>query len=107
MLGGKVPLLLKLARLFVKDFSDVSTRLKEAIDKQDFIHAQRIVHTTKGSAGNLAAQKLVKISAEIEHSLKEQNFHVEDLLDSFEEALHEVLISLDEIIKKTPGNQSL
>lgn len=106
MLGGKVPLLLKLARLFVKDFSDVSIRLKEAIDKQDFIHAQRIVHTTKGSAGNLAAQKLVKASAEIENSLKGQNFQVENLLDSFDEAVSEVLFSLEEMIKKTPGNPS-
>ncbi len=101
MLGGRVPLLLKLSRLFINDFSDVSVRLKAALDSGDISNAQRIAHTTKGSAGNLAAPKLVETAAAIEHSLKENKIDIEHLMLPFNEAIKDVLVSLDEYIKKS------
>ena len=53
--GGNKVLYRKLLNSFVRDFKNLSTELGEYLENEDFKTAERLVHTVKGSSGNINA----------------------------------------------------
>ncbi|WP_346355360.1 Hpt domain-containing protein [Azotosporobacter soli] len=58
---------------FARRYSMVTEKIAEHIKKDDFPEAERIVHTLKGVAGNIAAGEMRKTAAELEAAIANRN----------------------------------
>ena len=92
-LEGNVGLYLRLLKEFVTDYGSIVREIREALDKQEQEHAERILHTLKGVAGNLGARDLAAAALTLEQAIKGQG-QAHEQLTQFESALQEVLQSL-------------
>ena len=63
---GDNEMLSELARLFVNDTSSNLATLKAAIEKGDADSVKRVVHTLKGSSGNIGATRMAAICSKLE-----------------------------------------
>jgi len=84
--------------LFRNDFANVDERLKDLELKGSFEEAQRLVHTVKGSAGNIGAERLQGRAAELESWYgTAQRKASRSKFDNFSAELNKVLLSLSEL----------
>jgi signal transduction histidine kinase/CheY-like chemotaxis protein len=83
-------LYLKLLHEFRKSNSDDMHKLDEALAGNDFVTAHRIVHTLKGTAALIGAQKLHRIAASVVLDLKDQKKN-DAQLALFKAAFNEVM----------------
>jgi signal transduction histidine kinase/CheY-like chemotaxis protein len=67
---GKWPTYLKLLRLFAENHVDEADKIRDLLDAGNLADAQRLAHSLKGSAGNLGAQRIRQLAADIELPLK-------------------------------------
>jgi len=72
-IGGDEAFLQELIDIFIEDFIKKYTKLKQAIDQNDFQTIKKIGHSLRGSSGNLSLTGLHLITTEMEHSGKEKN----------------------------------
>lgn len=73
---------------FLADAPVQMARLQAALAAEDLVTLRRGLHTLKGVAANLEAGELRKLTAEIEHCLKNDNrIQVQALLNELHEAL--------------------
>jgi len=70
-LMGNRKLFDKLLHDFVQNYSDIASRIKEALNRGDLESAQRLVHTFKGVAGNLSATNVFNTAQNLESILRE------------------------------------
>ncbi len=70
VLNGNVAAYLRLLRVFAADHADDVAHWREYMASGDLDQAQRLVHTLKGSAGNLGAIELQQHAAELEAAIK-------------------------------------
>lgn len=70
-LDGHVEAFLRLLRHYAVDHADDMARLRELISLEDWDEARRLVHTLKGSSGNLGATGVQLPAAELEAVIKE------------------------------------
>ncbi|RAV20141.1 response regulator [Paenibacillus contaminans] len=96
-LDGKVGIFMRMAGTFHREYADFMSRLREAMRQDDGKLAGRLVHTLKGAAGNLAAERLYAAAEQLEADLR----HIDDgnltglsSLEAVEQALLEVLESV-------------
>ncbi len=66
-LGGS-EMLSELAEMFFDDTSSALSALREAVTTSDAQSVERVAHTLKGSSGNMGAQKMSAICAELQDS---------------------------------------
>ncbi len=75
LVRGKLPSYLQVLALFVEGHADAVSRLQSHIEQQDFLAAERVAHTLKGSAGNVGAAAIGQIAAAIERAIKQQSLN--------------------------------
>ena len=100
-LGGNEDLLIKLLQTFLRTHKNTGTDIKEALKSNDYKKAQRLAHTIKGVAGNLAAEKLSETAGRLEELINRgKAAHPAKLLSLFSDALAEVFSSITNMEKK-------
>ncbi len=85
-----------LVELF-RQCESVIQQTRTALDNGEIEVATRLVHSVKGSAGNLGARNLAVTSEEFESALK-QNEVTPDLWEKFEFSINVILFGLQEFI---------
>jgi len=103
--GGKVPFLIKLLTEFRRDNADMVDALRGTLREGDRRTANRAAHTLKGMALVFEASRLAQTSAALEAALEGDPSDGEaSLVDAVDDALAEVLTSLDDLLEATsPG----
>jgi two-component system sensor histidine kinase/response regulator len=69
-MAGMKPLYFSVLSKYVTNQVNTSTQLRAALKTNDYITAERIVHTVKGLSGNIGASNLQEMAAEIEALIK-------------------------------------
>ena len=94
-LGGKKKLFTKLLKAFSIESANAAEEIQSAIKGQNMEVAHRLVHTLKGSAGNISAKELQAAVQELEMAIKEGNSRrYNRLLGNIGKALSQVLESV-------------
>lgn len=70
--AGKNSLYLKMLKTFTTDQVTSIKDIKTALDEKDFLTAQRIAHTLKGTCGSIGASEIQNIAGVIESQCKEK-----------------------------------
>jgi len=90
--GTDLHFLKKVLKQFEQENRDVSKNVRDALDRKDFEAAHQLIHTVKGVAGNINAEKLHIAAKELEGKMRERETDTLDsYLDHFEEELELVL----------------
>ncbi len=97
---GKPALYLTLLRRFVDNQAQLGSQLKAALQDQDLVTAQRLVHTARGLCGNIGATTLQASAQELEHCLARGEFHTVDAFTSAFQTL------LDDIRRALPAEET-
>lgn len=103
--GGNKKLYKKILGDFKEKYPNVTNEIKSKLKAKDINTAERLAHTIKGVAGNIGAEELYKIAAELEAAIKnEDQDKYEEKLDNFSNALNLIIESLKAIkIEEEPG----
>lgn len=70
----------ELLDLFVQDSTEQLHELRQAIAQQNYILAERVAHYLKGASGNVGINAMYAIAAQLEHQLRQQQWHGADAL---------------------------
>ncbi|MBF0378079.1 MAG: response regulator [Desulfamplus sp.] len=100
-LRGNRRLLKEILIDFGQKYGSMTQEIKSEIGKGDLTTAERMAHTLKGVAGNISADELYKVTAQLEKAIRE-NLPVdilEPLLLDFDIALQQVVKSLKTLDK--------
>jgi signal transduction histidine kinase/CheY-like chemotaxis protein len=90
---GNTMLYFRLLNMFVEDYASIDLKIQTAIHDNNLESVDRIVHTVKGVAGSIGAQRLAKAALSYEKSTKNGK-HINEELAQFIEALQQTLTSL-------------
>lgn len=95
-LDGKTPILLQMLRTFVRSYADYPQRVRQTLDAGNEKELHRMVHSLKGAAGNLAADRLFAAVDELEIGLFAGQVHKlsDEKWGAVFDALSEVLESI-------------
>ena len=97
--SGNKKLYRKLLNDFSQSHSDDITLVRNAIDAERIDEAERIVHTLKGLAGSLGAQKLYREAKELEGALKSQQVEAyQALLNSMGNVAEPIFEQLSKLV---------
>ena len=70
----------RLYRALLRQFADnresSTTRMQEALDRRDYVTAERLAHTVKGSATNLGAKELSNLADRLERAIRSRDAQV-------------------------------
>ncbi len=100
--GGKTPFLLKLLGEFRRDNTGMVDALRGTLQEGDRRTANRAAHTLKGMALVFEASRLAEASAALEAALEgDQSDGEEALIGAVDDALTEVMTSLDDVLEAT------
>ena len=103
-LGGNTRLLVRLFKVFCRDFAETTNEIKAALSSNKIEKAVHLVHTVKGVAGNLSAEDLRSAASELEKSIMQQpSDMVESRLEVFDKFLRQVIESLAYLESQCPG----
>ena len=95
---GNKRLYLELLKKFHLNHRQTEQDIRTALDKHDMETAIRLVHTIKGTAGNIGAKALFTVSEDLEMSIRQKKLtDLSKKLDLFASALETVLASLSEL----------
>ncbi|MFN3075877.1 MAG: response regulator [Alphaproteobacteria bacterium] len=106
-LQGDGRLLRKLLRGFADTNAGISKRIRQALDDDNILAAQRLVHTLKGTAGNLGAMELFRAAEAFESVLKQRQ--ADSFVSHFgklQARLNQVLASLEGLEAEAPPRQA-
>jgi two-component system, sensor histidine kinase and response regulator len=81
--GGNKELYIKLLSKFKNAQEHVALEIGEAFQSGDFETAGRLAHTAKGVSGNLGAEGIYRVSAELEKAIKEGRENIDSPLAEF------------------------
>jgi signal transduction histidine kinase/DNA-binding response OmpR family regulator/HPt (histidine-containing phosphotransfer) domain-containing protein len=94
-IGGNAKLYWSLLEKFVSEYEQGKSEIEKLIINDELDEAERLAHTIKGVAGNIGAEGLATVSAELEFELKQKEKEkAREKVPAFGEALQ---IVLDEI----------
>jgi HPt (histidine-containing phosphotransfer) domain-containing protein len=94
-IGGNQALYFKLLAKFHRDYADVTTQIKSALENREHKRVQHLVHTVKGVSANIGALDLENASAALETAIRQEVIgSFEHLLNQFDAALTIVLDSI-------------
>jgi len=69
-IGGKKDAYLKLLATFVKNYNDLSTKMKPMVEKHQLGELASILHTLAGVCGNIGAKEIYGVVYPLSHGLK-------------------------------------
>ena len=102
---GNQGLYTNLLRQFAADHVDDVTAIRAALDAGDRKLAQRLAHTLKGAAGNLAATELYTVAKDVETGLKTTTVDAPLLqLNELQQVLVETTQTIDSVLPKQVAN---
>ena len=108
-LGGDQKFFRKLLTNFRKNQKYVITEIRQALEDGDVKTAERLAHTFKGIAGDIAAQKVYRLAGDLETEIHIENLHnVKALLRQLEQVLEQVftsIASLEKSFEKGPTSE--
>ncbi len=90
---------------FYSDFSDVTTRITEALETNEKEAARHLVHAIKGVAGNVGAEELHAAADQLEKSIIDDGNEIS--VDDFNQAFMVVHNSLGEFLAKSESDSNL
>ncbi|GFO65130.1 PAS domain S-box protein [Geomonas paludis] len=97
-------LLKKLLVTFHRDSRELVRRIAAAAGAGDLKEARRLIHTVKGSAGNLGAIWLGSAAASLELAMQGNDAsQVHETLERFSEKLEEVMASIEQLAPELGG----
>ncbi len=104
---GNRTLYMNLLAKFHREFADVASQVKDALDNDDTEQAQHLIHTIKGVSGSIGANDLERAASELEAAVirKEAN-KIEALIKSFNHALMILLDSISSIVEADSGKEN-
>jgi len=83
---------------FLESNGSVMTEIKDTLKSGDMETAARLAHTVKGVAGNLGAEALFPVAADLEKAIKQEEMDgLDGLIDSFETQLNIVMGGIQEL----------
>ncbi|VAW87390.1 hypothetical protein MNBD_GAMMA16-793 [hydrothermal vent metagenome] len=97
-IGGNQKLFFKLLRDFVNDHGHDNEKLLHALDADDVTKAHRLVHTIRGVAGSIGAEKLEQKAEQLEQAIARE-FPYSDLLQPFTSEFQTVMAQIDEMLQ--------
>jgi HPt (histidine-containing phosphotransfer) domain-containing protein len=81
----------KILSLAIEDITSIMEKLKESIKVKNFKKSSLYAHSLKGVSANITAEKMRRISMELELALEEGNYEkAEDISVRLEDAFREV-----------------
>lgn len=103
--GGREALYRSLLRLYVTHCADTCAKVREALAAGDLATAERLVHSLKGSSGQIAAGGIEAAASGIEMQLREgaHAAQVGPQLAELEEDLSALLAGLGELLRDPVG----
>jgi two-component system sensor histidine kinase/response regulator len=97
--AGKVSLYIKMLKTFSTDQVNAVIDIKRALDISDYLTAQRVAHTLKGTCGSIGATEIQKIAGEVEGQCLDK-IQAEKIIKNLD-LIQPKLISIIDSIKKT------
>ena len=97
--AGKVSLYIKMLKTFSADQINAVSDIKRALDISDYLTAQRVAHTLKGTCGSIGATEIQKIAGEVEGQCLDK-IPLEKIIKNLD-LIQPKLISIIDSIKKT------
>ncbi len=94
---GNLGLLEKVLNMFAQQYANFSSELQTSLSGLDRESSIRLLHSLKGSAGNVSANKLSNTSAALEKSLKEQGLTA-TWLTTNQTAVNDLVQHLQEVL---------
>ncbi len=94
--GGNKKLYLKLLAKFREGQETAFEKIKEALRSEDLMTATRLAHTVKGVSGNLGAEDLYHVAADLENAIRDQSDNLDELLTEFSRQLKVVMDGIEE-----------
>ena len=98
LLGNNQALLIDILQTFKDSFQSFQAELNALLLTKDRVAIQALVHTLKGTAGNMGAMSLYASVSVLDAELK-VSLPNEDLLQSFSQTFVATMVSLDNILK--------
>jgi two-component system sensor histidine kinase/response regulator len=96
--AGNHSLLHKAMSIFLQEQSNAYQDIRKAFESHDLEFTQRLVHTLKGQAGTIGAERLHQEAIELEQALNDKRSDtVPGLLVKMKSALLEVLDSIEKV----------
>ncbi len=107
--AGNIKLYLNLLRQFVEGQSDTAERIKDCLEKGDFVTAERLAHSAKGVAGNIGAAVVQSASAELEKAIRQRadNSQIESLRVKVAAALADLTATLTPTLQLKTAAQTI
>ena len=90
---GNTILYIRVLQLFVTDYTSIGHRIETALNDNELVSAERLVHTVKGVAGTIGAHALAQAALVLEKSTKKEK-QIHEELAQFKEVLHLTMSSL-------------
>ncbi|MBI4914067.1 MAG: response regulator [Acidobacteria bacterium] len=108
-LGGNRALLEKLLGIFDRESAQAPQRIREALEREDWKSAEHLVHTLKGTSGNLSATDLHRACADLEAALRrEETTALPALMKAVDVAFAPILATARKLTaaQAAPANES-
>ena len=103
--GSNPSFFIKMLISFEKEFNNTHQTLETALKENDLTTINIQSHTIKGPSGNIGAEKLFNLSAQIEQAAKDKQIEqLSSLLELFRQSMDEVLKSIS-YVKQNFSNQ--
>ena len=97
-INGNIRLYLDLLHEFLVENQGTLERVTHALSNQNPEYASSLIHTVKGTAGNIGAEEVYLSSKELETAIHAKNGH-DQQLNRFDRAISEVLESINHYFK--------
>ncbi len=101
--SGKRSLFLNLLSSFARDYATVGSSVQEALRRGDVDGAVHQVHTVKGVAANISAERLAGAAARLEKELRNTGAAGPERLAAFGAAVQQVMVEIAELEEMTDG----
>ena len=101
---GNTELYLKVLGQFQREYREVASQIREALDSKDDAGAERQAHTLKGLAGNIGATELQACATALESAIRErrEKSEIEPLLVHMAHVLEKLMQDLDKHLLAKP-----
>ncbi|MFC5447695.1 response regulator [Paenibacillus aestuarii] len=101
-IDGKEKIMFHMFRMFQRDYCIYMEQLKATLTRQNIDHAQQMLHTLKGVAGNISALGLFMAAAALEKSIENEEAY-EEHIEMLERELDVVLTSIQSYLSSWRG----
>ncbi len=97
-IGGNPEAYRKLLLKFGENQTGTIKKLKDALEKNDMKEAKAIIHTLKGVSGNVSAERVHQMAADMEKEIKkDRKDNAMNYVKDIEESLNQVLTSISSL----------